>query len=368
MERDRATPGGLSRRSVLSFAAGAAAATIFPTRVEAQSLTIEGETIGSAELLRAAKAEGSLLSYTVNFEEMERALLERFREDTGIKSEVIRLAAGRLFERIMSEHAAKRLQADLISLTDTQLMGRLIAEKILVPHMLPNWDAIPAGLKEPNGYYYAMNRFVTVLGYNSSVWTKEQAPKSWVDLLDPKFKRQVGVVQAAAGGMSWTVALFQRQVVDPVYWEKLAANEPRIYTSQAPLADDLARGEVTVAYTTPGLIRNLLDAGAPVGLHFPKEGAPAVATQIGATSTGRSPNASKLLLNWAMSKRGGKAISEIFADYPAHPGAPPPEMAKHGIALSPANELWIAPEGDFVSLRDKWIPEWDRIVRGQRGR
>jgi hypothetical protein len=60
----------------------------------AQPLVIDGETIASARAVQAAKAEGALLVYTANFGDSERPLLELFRQDTGIKSEMIRLATG----------------------------------------------------------------------------------------------------------------------------------------------------------------------------------------------------------------------------------------------------------------------------------
>jgi iron(III) transport system substrate-binding protein len=336
--------------------------------VRAQDLVIDGEKIADAELLRAAKAEGALLVYTANFEDNERPLLERFGQDTGIKAQMIRLATGRLFERVMTEFSGKKLQADVIGLTDAELQSRLVDAGVLIPHQVPNADRIPAALKDPRGYYYAMNLVPAVLGYNTKALTKEQAPKSWKETLDPKFKGQVGIVAAAIGGSSWSVALFQRKVVDPEFWEKQAANEPRIYTSSAPMADDVVRGEVTVGTVQPGLVRNLAKVGAPIGLHFPAEGAPTVASVVGVTSVAKNPNAAKLYLNWVTSKRGGKAITEIFADYSSNPDVPPPDLSQYGIELPSFDRLWMAPPDESRALRDKWVVEWDQIYRAKKGR
>ena len=213
-----------------------------------------------------------------------------------------------------------------------------------------------------------MNRFPAVLGYNTKAWSKDQAPKSWKATLDPKFKGQVGVVAAAIGGSSWSVALFQRKVVDPQFWEKQAANEPRIYTSSAPLSDDVVRGEVTVGTVQMGLVRNLAKVGAPIALHFPSEGAPTVASVVGATSVATHPNAAKLYLNWVTSKRGGRFITEFFADYATHPGVPPPDLSRYGIDVPPADRLWMADPANSRALRDKWVVEWDQVYRGKKGR
>ena len=87
----------------------------------AQALVVDGEPIADAALLAAARAEGALLVYTANFEDNERALLARFRDDTGIRSDMIRLGTGRLFERVLTEYAGKKLRADVIGLTDVDL-------------------------------------------------------------------------------------------------------------------------------------------------------------------------------------------------------------------------------------------------------
>jgi iron(III) transport system substrate-binding protein len=365
--RDKARKAALTGRAWL-VAGLALGALGWATQATAQPLVIDGEMIASAELVQAAKAEGALLVYTANFEDSERPLLELFRQDTGIKSEMIRLATGRLFERVMTEFSGKKLQADVVGLTDTELASRLVAAGALVPYRIPNWDAIPAALKEADANYYAMNRFPVVLGYNTKVWTKATAPKSWVETLDPRFKGQVGVVQAAAGGSSWSVALFQRTKVDPRFWEKQAANEPRIYTSSGPMAEDIVRGEITVGTVQMGLVKNLIKAGAPISLHFPKEGAPTVASVVGVTSVARHPNAAKLYLSWVMSRRGGKAIADIFTDYASHPAVAPPDLSQYGIDVPPPDQLWIADAAESRATRDKWIPEWDQIYRARKPR
>lgn len=333
------------------------------TQLAAQDLVINGETIAKADLVAAAKAEGKLFVYTANFEHNERALLERFKADTGIDWEVIRLGTGRLYERVMTEFSGGKLEADIVGLTDWELMLRLKKDGLLAAYRPLQWDRIAAELREEDGYFYTMNRYPAVLGFNTKVWTKETAPRSWAETLDPKYKGQVGVVQAAAGGSSWSVALFQRKVVDPQFWEKQAANEPRIYTSSAPMADDIARGEITVGTVQLGLVKNLAAKGAPISLLFPKEGAPTVGAAVGVTSVAKHPNAAKLYIDYVLSKHGGTAIAAIFGDYPSHPDAPPPDLSQYGIEVPPASVLWTANPKDSAELRDKWVAEWDTIYR-----
>lgn len=335
---------------------------VFPGMGQAQ-LVVGGETIADAALLQAARAEGQFLYYTTNLEDNERAALEEFRKDTGIRSEVVRLNGSRMYERVMTEASGNKLAADLINLSDFVLMQNVVDKNILVRHRVQSWDAIPADLKHPDGLFYVQNRYAKILGYNTARVKKEDAPKSWKDLLDPRFRGAVGIQEANSGGIGWTTAMLQRQVVDPQYWQKLAANRPKLYTGLTQASEDVARGELFVAEMLPAQGRAMLDAGAPIALAFPSEGIPASAILTGVTATAKNPNAAKLYLNWILSKRGGTVIAEKFLDWPTHPEAPAPTLTKYNITFPPATLLWMGKKEDWVNLKDAWIKEWDQAYR-----
>lgn len=349
----RATAGALALASVGLM--GSASAD--------EPLVVDGEEIASAELWAAAKEEGSLLYYTVNFEDNERGALEKFKEETGIDYSIVRLSGARMYERVLTEASGGQLKADLVSLTDFVMMDDLINREILTSYKVPQWDAISDSLKHPDGMWYTENQFAKVIGYNTEVWTPEQAPKSWKDLLDPKFKGQIGIQEAGSGGISWSTALFERKVVDDQFWTKLAENNPRLYNGLTPLSEDVARGEVTVGEMTPGLVRNQLEAGAPIGMFFPEEGVPAVGIIVGLTTVGDHPNAAKLYLSWLTSAHGGTVVSSIFGDWASNPKAAPPDLSKFGIELPSSDKLWLASHEDWVNLKDKWLAEWDQALR-----
>jgi len=352
----------MAMKHVVKAALVAAGLMAFAGPAPAQ-LVVGGETIADAALLQAAKAEGQLLYYTTNLEDNERAALEEFRKDTGIRFEVVRLNGSRMYERVMTEAAGGKLAADLINLSDFVLMQTVVDKGILAPHRVPQWDAIPADLKHPQGLWYIENRYAKILGYNTARVKKEDAPKSWKDLLHPRFRGAVGIQEANSGGIGWTTAMLQRQVVDPQYWQKLAANRPKLYTGLTQASEDVARGELFVSEMLPAQGRAMLDAGAPIALAFPEEGIPASAILAGVTTTAKNPNAAKLYLNWILSKRGGTVIAEKFLDWPTHPEAPAPALAKYNIVFPPASKLWMGDKEDWVKLKDGWIKEWDQAYR-----
>lgn len=346
---------GLAIASALGLAAA--------TTALSQGLVIDGEQIGDEALLKAAQAEGDLLYYTVNLEDKERAALDVFKQDTGINFDVVRLNGSRMYERVVTEFGGNSLAADVVSMSDFVLMQDLLAKNVFTPHKVPSWDAIPAELKNPDGLYYVENRYAKVFGYNTQLLPEADAPKSWKALLDPKLKGRIGIQEANSGGIAWTTVLMQRQLVDPDYWQKLAANQPRLYTGLTQAAEDVARGELLVSEMLPVQGLTLLDAGAPIKLIFPEEGLPSSAILVGVTSTARHPNAAKLYVNWLMSKRGGAVIADSFKDWPSNPAAPVPNLDKYGITMPAATQLWEANKEDWVKLREPWLKEWEQVFR-----
>jgi iron(III) transport system substrate-binding protein len=355
----------ISIRNGLGVLAVVAAVTVgsVATASAQNALVVDGEEIASAELWDAAKKEGTLLYYTVNFEDNERAALDQFKEETGIDYSIVRLSGARMYERVVTESSGGQLNADLISLTDFVMMDDLNQRGILAPYKVAAWEEISDNLKHPDGLWITENQFAKVIGYNTEAWTAEEAPKAWKDMLDPKFKGQIGIQEAGSGGISWSTALFQRKVVDDEFWTKLAANEPRLYNGLTPLSEDVARGEVTVGEMTPGLVRNQLQAGAPIGMFFPEEGVPAVGIIVALTTVGEHPNAGKLYLNWLTSAHGGSVISRIFGDWASNPKAAPPDLSEYGIDLPSSDRLWLASREDWINLKDTWLPEWDKALR-----
>jgi iron(III) transport system substrate-binding protein len=207
------------------------------------------------------------------------------------------------------------------------------------------------------------NRYAKVFGYNTAMLSEEQAPQSWDDLLDPELKGLIGIQKASSGGIGWTTILMQRQIISDDYWQKLADNEPRLYTGLTQASEDVARGELAVSEMLPIQGIRLMDSGAPMALSFPSEGIPASAVLIGVTSVAEHPNAAKLYINWVLSKPGGEAITRIFFDWATNPDVAPPTLEKYGLTLPPASQLWVADKKDWLELQTDYLKEWEQTFQ-----
>jgi iron(III) transport system substrate-binding protein len=322
----------------------------------AQGLVVAGEEIADAATFAAAKKEGKLLVFSAYPTSALKIVIGGFEKDSGIKVEIVRLTSEKLFPRVLAEHAAGKLAADYIDLTDLTLTKQLADKGILARgHKVPAFDAIPAAIKDPEGRWYAFYRPVSSIGVNSAIVKEADQPKRWSDLLDPKWKGKIGIQSIDVGGSAFTLNLFLRSVYDPNFWTKLAAQNPRIYPGVAPAVTDMIRGETSmVALGSPPLVAQIAQ-GAPVRLIFPSDGLPSFPVSGGIPVSAKNPNAAVVLVNWLASKRGGEVIGSSGA-YPINPAAPAPKPA--GIAFPAADKVWNISVDQWLKLRLGYSQEW----------
>ena len=333
------------------------------TAAEGEGLVLMGEEIADAETWAAAQEEGTITLYSALSEARELALLERYTEDTGMEVDLVRLGGGRLFERVMSEHGAGQLGADVIRQTDRTLAEAYMEEGVWEPYCHPFWDLSPSELQEPDCNYWTSQQPVYAIGYNTEIVDEADAPTSWEDLLDEKWKGNIGLAHIGAGGSTWARDLFLRNEFGVEYWEALAAQEPFITGAAGAVSEGNGRGEFAVAMVLPGSQGIAAAEGAPLQVVIPSDGVPTYSQWLGLAANAEKPNAAKVFLNWNMSLAGQTAIAEAAGDYPVRDDAPGPTAG--GVIPLPkrADVDLRTPEltEEYATERDAYMEDWFRI-------
>jgi iron(III) transport system substrate-binding protein len=166
----------------------------------------------------------------------------------------------------------------------------------------PNSKLQIDGATDPDGYYMTTRSNQRGLAVNTRRIPLSEAPKSWEDLLDPKWKGRISV----AGGEAATrlVAYFQDTQPDG-YLEKFAAQDPQLVEVTArALADMLISGEVEISPTiTRAHVLGPISKGAPVG-YIPIEPVDSISTALALPKDSPSPHAAMLLIDFMTSKEG----------------------------------------------------------------
>lgn len=287
--------------------AGSAAEEILPMPEidDSDGLVIEGEKVADADELAAAREEGSVAWYTGSGAESAEVTAARFEAETGVKVDMTRMPSGKLSERVLSENGAGRLDAGVVLVTDPVIAEQFASEGVYEPYEVASSDALAdtEDVVWDDGLYYTAYYSAYAFSYNNQVVDEADAPKDWEDLVDERWKGKVGIVSAGAGGTVQGLAQFQ-QKLDPDYWEKLAALEPRIFDTTSVQLEALARGEIEVATSGFNSTYGAEVAGAPITLVVPPSGVSGTFNMQGVTKAGTESAAAKLFQDWTMSTSG----------------------------------------------------------------
>lgn len=340
--------------SCIAVLAGAASAAT----AASPDLVAGGVTIADGATLDAARSEGKLVLYSTYDSVVMKPIVERFKADTGLSVDVIRLTSQPMFDRVMAEFTAHKLGADYVDTTDITLTDQFAKRGVLRGFKVPNFGTIEPVLRDGDGKWYSIIRSIMVIGVNTALVKPGDVPTKWSDLLDPKFKGKIGFASIDAGGTAYSMYFFMRQRFGLDYWKRLAAQEARIVPSAAPVVTDLARGETVIGLDPISSVVAGAATGAPIKIVAPSEGVPSFGISGGITSTAPHPHAAELWMDWITSKRGSAAIGDTAA-YGILRDEATPQVA--GISLPPENRIYNIRIGDYNAVRDAYTKEWHQL-------
>ena len=325
-------------------------------------LVLGGEEIASAELWSQAQKEGGVVSYSVWVADPQKAVVEEFKKQTGLNVQlVMNPNASAMYQRVVSEEGAGKVGGSVLLLTDLNLTQALADAGILVKYDVPALRSLSKDAIHRN--YYSVLRTPYVIAYNTKLLKAADAPKSWTDLLDPKWKNQIGLVHSSAGGSTIARDTWLRRTYGVEYMQKLAANSPKITNGAGQTVEEMARGQYAVSMNLPGVVGVAKEGGAPVDFVFPKDGGIGFDAFIGLIKNGPNQAAAKVFLNWNLSKAGQDAWARAAGTYSVRADAVAPLVAGKELPPLGAVKINLPDPADITNkdLQKKWQTEWNQI-------
>lgn len=266
-----------------------------------------------AALEDAARKEATLTWYIAQVdaekaEELGRAFT---KEHPGITVSVIRTTGQVAFQRLLMDIKNNTPQCDVFSATDASHMPILKDRKQLESYTPENASGLLPEFKAASdpGWYYVSNAGRYFIIYNTDRVKAEDAPKSWPDLLDPKWKNQVALGHPGFSGCTGTWALALTQLYGWEFFEKLAKNNPRIGRSAGDPVTLITAGECLVGPGAAGGVYPAVARGNPLGIVYPTDGIVLCITPSAIPANAPHPNAARLFMEWLM----GDTYSRIVA-------------------------------------------------------
>jgi iron(III) transport system substrate-binding protein len=292
--------GRFSRRGVLK-GTSALALTAFATPIRAAAPPAERVT---PELIAAAKKEGKVIHYTsVDLPLAEKVGKAFEAKYPGISVRIERTGAERVFTRIAQERSSNIHACDVVQSSDAAHFVVWKREGVLAPYV-PEEVArhYPAEHKDPDGLFASYRVFLCVMARNTDLVKEADAPKSYADLLDPKW---AGKIVKAHPGYSGTILTATHQTARDVGWdyfEKLAKQRVMQVQSASDPPKKLALGERAIM--ADGIeygVFQLKETGKPVDVIYPAEGTPLIIGPNGVLKNAPNPNAARLLQSFMLS-------------------------------------------------------------------
>ncbi len=284
----------LSRRDVLKASAVAAVGTVFAAPLNAAAPVA---TAVNPALIQAARKEGKVAFYTAMEIPVAETLAKTFQARyPGIAVHVKRSGAERVFQRIGEEEEIRLFEVDVVCSTDAAHFVRWKREGLLAPY-LPEDVAknLPSEQIDPEGSFATAFALLSPIGYNTNLIKPEDAPRSFADLLDAKWKGKIVKANPGYSGTILTATFELARDLGWSYFDKLARQQVTTVQSASEPPKRLALGESAVQ--ADGAESDLLllqQRGAPVAAVYASEGTPLVTAPSGIFQSAPNPNAARL--------------------------------------------------------------------------
>lgn len=271
--------------------------------------------------LEAARKEGKVVWYTSLALTSSEKVAKLFETAyPGVKVEVHRTGSQRILQRMMQELQAGIKNVDVVHTSDAGHYVLLKEKKLLMRYTPAGVEAFGAGFKDKDGYHYGLRATVNVIAYNTKALSPAEAPRTWKDLLDPKWRGRLVTAHPGYSGVIATHVLALVHLHGWDYFKALAQNKPMLVQSAVDPSGVVASGERPVAvdggdYT----FYQVKKKGNPVEIVYPKEGVPLVVSPSAITTFAPHPNAARLFTDFIFSREIQQVLADTEGLYSGHP-------------------------------------------------
>src|SRR5712675_1465567 len=302
---------GISRRGMLKGSGVLLAGAAFSTRVMADAPPPEPIT---PALIEAAKKEGKVIYYTsIDLPVAERLAKAFEAKYPAIAVRVERTGAERVFQRIGQEYSSNIHAVDVVNSSDAAHFIVWKRDGILAPYVPEDVAKFyPPEHKDTDGQFASWRIWLSIIAYNTSLVKPEEAPKSFADLLDPRWKGKIVKAHPGYSGTIMTATYQMQRDLGWTFFEQLAKQNVMQVQSSADPPKKLDLGERAVmADGNEYNIFQLKEASRPVEPVYASEGSPLIIGPNGVFKNSPNPNAAKLFQSFCLGRDAQQLIIDV---------------------------------------------------------
>ena len=277
-------------------------------------------------IVEAGKKEGKVVVSLPASAELRKGLEEGLKKRFGIEVETVAARGATVVRKIVEEARAGIHYFDVHVGGSESIVTGFLPEGILEP--IEPWLILPE-VKEPKNwwgghiwidnakrYVYAFQAYQTVTLWYNSEQMKGNEVRSFDDLLNPKWKGRIGLLDPRTPGSGASMWSYMLQIKGEEYLKRLVGQKLLVSRDQRLLAENVAKGKVALAVgLTYYSFAPFFKAGLPVKpLPTPREGlyASGGSGHLTIVKNPPHPNATKVFVNWLLGEEGQVVFSKAI--------------------------------------------------------
>jgi len=259
------------------------------------------------QIIEAAKSEGAVSYYTTMTLSQSKKVVDKFQQKYPfIKAELFRSGGDAIMNRIQNEARGGLYAWDVVSTRGDQVVP-LRDSKLITVYRSPESKFVSPDLVDDEGYWiaYYVNPFV--LGYNTNLVKKSEVPKTYEELLDPKWKgKKISIDDSAYEFLGGLIRAWGKEKAVE-YMKKLAAQQPVVMRGNTNRVQLAMAGEYYLIIAYAPTIQRETSKGHPIDW-VPLEPVPVQVNPMMLAAKAPHPNAGKLFMDFLLSKEGQKML------------------------------------------------------------
>ncbi|HTM10151.1 MAG TPA: extracellular solute-binding protein [Verrucomicrobiae bacterium] len=260
-------------------------------------------------LEEGARREGAFVQYSVSNAELINAFSKAFiGKYPFIKADFWRGSGNQLVFRTFMEHRAGKLAADVISVGTENVIAMKEAG-LYARYRSPESQFYPPEQSDRDGYFHSDSLGLSTIAYNNRLVKKEEAPKGYNDLLDPKWKGTLTIdLEPERALMAWLLSWGETKTRQFV--QKLLDNGTTVRRGHTLQAQLLCAGEFKIAVEIyPDAILRMKQSGCPATIVFGNPTSGVVGGNYAIYANAAHPHAAALFVDFALSAEGAKILA-----------------------------------------------------------
>jgi len=265
----------------------------------------------------ADTAEDRLVVYTAYEENELKTFWEQFKKDLpdlAAKASYIRGSTGPTIARLEAEKANP--QADVVWGVFNDYMTGAATKGLLEPYAAREASAIPARFKHPDNMWQGVTLLTVAFAVNQKKMAelKLPPPRSWADLIDPKYKGHVVMSNPSTSGTAYLLLASHvaRLGEDRMwqYYDALDKNLSQVTKSGGAPGRMAASGETPIGVALAYEVEVAKKQGAPIDVIWPSDGVPWTFEANGLVKGAKNPQNARRFLDWAVAKSAMASYAE----------------------------------------------------------